>query len=84
MNTRVVDQEIPFMTEEEFKSTFSANVIDRLARYGIRRSNLCKLTGMAPASLYPIVKGERMPSGYAIAKICKAIGSSLEDLLHRE
>lgn len=69
------------ITDDEARANISANVQRLLSVHGQSVYWLMKRLSMSPGAIYPIVRGDVLPSIAMGARIAEAVGATVEDLL---
>jgi len=64
---------------EEF-SGFNIRLINKMAEYGVSQADLCRKTGLATSMISHYCTGQRVPSVQVVAKIAKALNTSIDYL----
>lgn len=72
---------VPFDgTEESWKREFRHRLVTYMDEYPHDQTSLAESTGISQKSISNYVWGRTIPSGYAIAKLAKALNCSVSDL----
>ena len=69
------------MTDEQALAALSGNLVRLLAKQGHSVYWLMKKLAMSPGAIYPIVRGEKLPSIGTASRIAAALNVSLDDLI---
>jgi len=68
------------MTDEEYHREFRMRLRKIMHRKNINQRELSEITGISQVSISNYINGRTNPSFYAVDKIAKALGCSMEDL----
>lgn len=69
------------LTEDEWRMEFKRRFAKMMRVRGVPRSVLAKRTGISERSLSHYATGARIPSGYHITKLAKALECDISDLM---
>lgn len=68
------------MTEDEYRTELGHRIRSRMMMKGISQLELSELTGIKQPQLSRYINGNTLPSMYAIARIAKGLGCTVNEL----
>ena len=71
-----------YLSEDDFKREFGKRLSSIMKKLHVKQKTLSEAAGINPVSLNHYVHGRAVPTSYAVYKLAKVLGCSVEDLLY--
>jgi predicted XRE-type DNA-binding protein len=77
---RYIEQDFEHMSEERYRQELGTRLRYIMWSKGVTQAELSSRTGISQPSISAYIKGRKAPSSYAMEKIIRALGCSMDDL----